>query len=1014
MKRQLSLVLSIFMLVGFLWGGAPGMVVWANDPPGIPTGLSAAATSPTTINVTWTPVGDAQGYELYQGEQSLGEMTTSSYDHSGLTPNTSYTYKVRSFKDVAGMDGENPITTRIYSDFSNPPAVALTPPAPVTPPAAPTGLTAVALDAARIRLNWTAGAGTVDGFYVEQMPAGGSWQQVHTITNPSTTTFESTGLTANTTYYYRVRAYNSGGNSPYSNQVTIATPALVVVPAKPTNLTISQVTVNQMTLTWKDNSGNETGFKIERKTGNGTYTEIATVAANAVTFTNTSLNSSTTYSYRVRAYNAAGNSDYSNEAAAATLSALPAKPTNLSVSTMNNGQVTLTWKDNATNETGFKIERKIGNGSFSEIATVAANVVTFTNTGLSNNTAYTYRVRAYNAAGNSDYSNEATVTPLAVAPSKPTNLEASQVGDNQVKLVWKDNATNETGYKIERKTGSGNYSEIATVSANVTNYTNTGLSNNTTYTYRVRAYNAVGNSDYSNEATVTIASVPTKPDELKISSTNTDRLTITWKDNANNEKGFRIERKTGSGSFSEIATVSANVTSYTNTGLSNNTTYSYRVRAYNDAGNSNYSNEVSGKTGVALTKPESLEASEVNTDRVTLAWKDKSDNERGFTIERKTGNGSYSEIATVKANTTSYTDTRLRNETTYTYRVQAYNDDGRSDYSNELKVTTGLTPEKPTALTVTLVAADKIQIEWKDNADNETGFRIERKTGNGSFSEVTTVKANTTTYTNTGLQNRTEYTYRVRAYNDVGNSAYSNEVITATGLVPDKPDLLTVTSEETSQISLSWRDQSSNEDGFILERQTGTGSFTRIATLGANTTTYTDRNLMSDQSYTYRVKAFNNSGESPSSNEVVARTRVEVILPPVSEVVTRLAIGSTQYQVNGQLRQMDAVPVIYESRTLLPIRYVAEAVGATVKWDATTEKVTVTLEDTVVELWIGNNTARVNGISTQIDANNSQVKPLILPPGRTMIPLAFVSRSLGCNVQWNELTQEVIVTYAAR
>ncbi|SMP61713.1 fibronectin type III domain-containing protein [Anoxynatronum buryatiense] len=1013
MKRRLSMVLSMFMLVGFIWGGGPGVTVWANDPPGIPIGLTATATSHSTINVTWTPVGDAQGYELYQGEQSIGEMTASSFEHIGLTPNTSYTYKVRSFKDVEEMDGETPITTRIYSGFSSS-VSALTPPAPVSIPAAPASLTAVALDAARIRLTWTAGAGTVDGFYVEQMPVGGSWQQVQTITNPSTTTFESTGLTANTTYYYRVRAYNSGGLSPYSNQVTIATPALVVVPSKPTNLTISQVTANQMTLTWKDNSGNETGFKIERKTGNGTYAEIATVGANAVTFTNTGLNGSTTYSYRVRSYNAAGNSDYSNEATAATLSVIPAKPTNLSVSPMSNNQVTLTWKDNATNETGFKIERKTGNGSFSEIATVAANVVTFTNTGLSNNTAYTYRVRAYNAAGNSDYSNEATVAPLAVAPAKPTNLEASQVGDNQVKLVWKDNATNETGYKIERKTGSGNYSEIATVSANITNYTNTGLSNNTTYTYRVRAYNAVGNSDYSNEAAVTIASVPAKPDELKITSTSTDRLTITWKDNSSNEKGFRIERKTGSGNFSEIATVSANATSYTNTGLSNNTTYTYRVRAYNDAGNSNYSNEVSGKTGVALTKPENLEASEVSTDRVTLAWKDKSDNEKGFIIERKTGSGSYSEVATVKSNTTSYTDTRLSNNTTYTYRVQAYNDDGRSEYSNELKVTTGLTPEKPTALSVTLVAANSIKIEWKDNSDNETGFKIERKIGNGSYSEVATVKSNTTTYTNTGLQNRTEYTYRVRAYNETGNSAFSNEISAVTGLVPEAPDQLTVTSEETYQISLAWRDRSSNEDGFILERKTSTGSFTKVATLSANTTVYIDRNLTGGQSYTYRIKAYNNSGESPVSNEVVARTKLETIVPPITEVVTRLAIGSSQYQVNGQLRQMDAVPVIYESRTLLPIRYVAEAVGATVQWDAMTEKVTVMLDNTVVELWIGNNIAKVNGVSTQIDANNSQVKPLILPPGRTMIPLAFVSRSLGCNVQWNDLTQEVTVTYAGR
>lgn len=730
---------------------------------------------------------------------------------------------------------------------------------------------------------------------------------------------------------------------------------------------------------------------------------------NAVSFDDTELTPNTTYYYRIQAYNIAGASQYSNDANASThqLPVIPSKPTGLDSSQVLSDRVTLNWTDNSNNETGFRIEMKTGTGSYSEIAAVGADVTTFTSTGLNSDTTYTYQVRAYNTAGNSEPSNELTVTTPLSVPAKPTDLAATQVSTDRVTITWKDNANNETGYKVERKTGNGPFVELSPLlGVNSTSFTNTGLSNNTTYTYQVRAYNAAGNSDYSNTVIIATASVPAKPDNLKITSTGTDRLTISWTDNANNEKGFRIERREGSGSFSEIATVGANVTSYANTGLKKNTTYTYRVRAFNDAGNSSYSNEITGKTGVILTKPDGLEVSSISTDRVTITWKDRSNNETGFIIERKTENGSFTEIVNVRANTTSYTDTRLKNNTAYTYRIQAYNNEGRSEFSEELKVTTGLVPDKPTELVVTEVSTDRVRIEWKDNADNETGFRIERKTENGDFTEIATVRANVTNYTNTSLRNRTEYTYRVRAYNNTGNSAFSNEVKTVTSIVPEAPDRLTVTSEESDRITLTWRDKSDNENGFVLERKTGTGSFTRVATLSANSSTYTDRSLATGQSYTYRVKSYNDSGESDPSNEVTART--------VAEIVTRLTIGNTQYRVDGQLRQMDAAPIIYESRTLLPIRYVAEAIGATVLWDASDERVTVMLNDTVVELWIGSNIARVNGVPTPIDTNNSQVKPLIMPPGRTMMPLAFISRSLGCDVQWNEAAREVTVTYAGK
>ncbi len=185
-------------------------------------------------------------------------------------------------------------------------------------------------------------------------------------------------------------------------------------PAAPTGLAATAASTTQINLAWTDNSSNETGFKIERCSGAGcsNFAQIATTGAGVSSYANTGLTASTTYSYRVRAYNNVGDSDYSNTASATTSAAstLPAAPSGLKATAASRSQINLSWTDNSSNETGFKIERCKGASctSFAQIATVAANVTTFSNTGLTSNTTYRYRVRAYNAAGNSAYSSIAS------------------------------------------------------------------------------------------------------------------------------------------------------------------------------------------------------------------------------------------------------------------------------------------------------------------------------------------------------------------------------------------------------------------------------------------------------------------------------------------------------------------------------------------------------------------------------------------------------------------------------
>lgn len=137
--------------------------------------------------------------------------------------------------------------------------------------------------------------------------------------------------------------------------------------------------------------------------------------------------------------------------------------------------------------------------------------------------------------------------------------------------------------------------------------------------------------------------------------------------------------------------------------------------------------------------------------------------------------------------------------------------------------------------------------------------------------------------------------------------------------------------------------------------------------------------------------------------------RIEAIFEK-EQIVIKLQIGNTTMYVNGTPQQIDVAPQIVEGRTLLPIRYIVEPLGATVNWDGGEKKVTISLENTVIELWIGKNIARVNGNYKFIDPNNPKVVPLIIS-GRTMLPVRFIAENLGCQVDWDSITKTITITY---
>jgi PKD repeat protein len=182
----------------------------------------------------------------------------------------------------------------------------------------------------------------------------------------------------------------------------------------------------------------------------------------------------------------------------------PAAPTALSAVAVSSSQINLTWADNSSNESGFRVERSTDGINFTEIATVGVGVTSFSNTGLASSTAYSYRVRAYNESGNSTFAGPVSASTPASVPAAPSKLTARAASQTQINLTWLDNAGNETGYYVERSlTGSGGWTRIASLAANSKAFNDAGLTRNTRYYYRVQANGSAGVSPYSATANTT-------------------------------------------------------------------------------------------------------------------------------------------------------------------------------------------------------------------------------------------------------------------------------------------------------------------------------------------------------------------------------------------------------------------------------------------------------------------------------------------------------------------------------
>jgi fibronectin type 3 domain-containing protein len=851
--------------------------------PGAPT-LNSATGANASATLNWAaPASNGgsaiTGYKVYRGTASGGEalLTTlgnvTSWSDAGLTNGVPYYYKVTAVNAV----GESLLSNEVSA-------------VPAGAPGPPT-LSAAAASSGSVALSWNApssnGGAGITGYRVYRGTASGG--EILLTTLGAVTSWSDIGLANGTTYYYRVTALNSVGESSLSNELSATPTAAATVPGAPT-LTSATAGNGTAALAWAAPASNGsaiTGYKVYRGTTSGGETLLTTLGA-VTSWTDTGVANNTTYFYKVSAVNGVGESALSGEKSA-TPAGAPGAPT-LNSAVGGNSSVTLNWAAPASNGgsaiTGYKVYRGTTSGGETLLTTLGLVTTYLDVAGIQNGTAYYYKVTAVNAAGEGAQSNEGSAIP-ASAPGAPT-LNSATAGNGTVALAWSAPTSNGgagiTGYRVYRGTASGGETFLTTLGA-VTGFTDATVANGTTYYYKVSALNSVGEGGLSNEQFATpaaSATVPAAP-TLNSATAGVGSVALNWSapasDGGSAVSGYKVWRGTSSGGEALLTTL-GNVTGWTDAGVTSGTTYYYKVSALNAVGESVPSGERFATPTASATIPgaPTLNSATGGSGNIALAWSPPASNGgsaiTGYKIWRATTSGGEA-LLTSLGNVTGWTDAGVSNGTTYYYKVTAVNGIGQSVFSNERLATAGGTAASaPGAPTLNSAGGGNasVVLSWSAPASDGgapiTGYKVYRSIASGAETLLTTV-GNVTGFTDGTLTNGTAYYYKVSAVNSVGESSLSSERSAIPATVPNPPTLAP-SGAGNGQVSLNWTAPSSDGGsavtGYKLYRSTASGAETLLVTLG-NVTSYSDSGLSNGTTYYYKVGAVNALGDSVLSTE---------------------------------------------------------------------------------------------------------------------------------------------------
>ena len=586
-----------------------------------------------------------------------------------------------------------------------------------------------------------------------------------------------------------------------TNGTTKFTIELVDVPGVPLNV-VATPGDKQASVSWSApaNAGTSaiTDYVIEYSTNGGnswtTFTDGTATTTSAVV---TGLVNGTAHIFRVSAVNAAGTGDPSAASASITPQAFPPATPAAPTATGGNGQASLTWAapfDSGSAITDYEIQYSSNNGvNWTTFPDGASTATSATVTGLTNGTAYVFRVAARNLNGLSSYSPASAPAVTPFAPASAPAITTAVAGDSQATLTWTTPTDNGgspiTGYIVEFTSTAGTQTrQVGAVNSTVI----APLVNGTAYTFRVRAVTTAGTGTQSAPtAPVTPVGLPGVPTGLAALGTNGSAL-LSWSAPASNGAaitGYIVEYTSNAGTVTQAV---GPATSTTISGLTNGTAYTFRVAAMNVVGQSAFSAPAAGVIPAPQAVAPSRLTGTVVNGNVSLRWTaprvPRGTRITDYVVQASTDNGATWATVTDGVSAAAQTViTGLANGVQHRFRVAAVTNGVVGVFSAVTSLLTpfdrNAKPAAPTNLSGSFLGNGRYSLQWNPVAGNAGGavtdYVIQYRVNSARGSRWVTFRDPVSAATSTALSrltNRTGYVFRVAAKNLAGIGAYSAEV----------------------------------------------------------------------------------------------------------------------------------------------------------------------------------------------------------------------------------------------
>ena len=531
--------------------------------------LTSVANTSTSNSFAWNGAHDATGYEVYQGtspsdpnKKKIGDTKNTYFTNSNKSTGTMYKYMVRAYSDASGK--------RVYGDYSE---VFTT----CTLPANISKISASARGTS-VTISWDKVSKATD--YIVEHYVNGAWKQVGTTSSLS---YKVNGITQNGVNKFRVKARRNYSGVYYNGGYTYVNAEVTDIPSAVTGLRSTSNTSTSNTITWNASTKAE-GYEIYQWIGtNDSYKLIGTTTSTK--FTNSKKSSGTMYRYKVRAFNTVDGQRiegaYSSEFTTCTL------PANVSFSLCYTDvdSITLKW-NKVSKATGYQVEMYT-NGKWKTLSTLSGT--SYTASGLSQNTAYRFRVRAIRYYNYINYYGGYTEKDITIRPANtPEGLSSSVNTSSSNTITW-ESMNGVSGYSVYQWIGtSDSYKKLGDTAYPY--YTNSGKSSGTMYTYRVKAYYVSDNvMQYSKPAQVVTCTLPANV-TVTTAKRSGSNISLAW-NKVSKATGYEIYVKSGS-SWKKLTTTSGK--SYTAKNLSG--TKTFRIRAYRKYNGVNYYGAYTEKT----------------------------------------------------------------------------------------------------------------------------------------------------------------------------------------------------------------------------------------------------------------------------------------------------------------------------------------------------------------------------------------------------------------------------------